>query len=88
MIVQAVVLENCKKSALKHSREKPISLNLGNLSTNVAEQCSYHIETSVWFNKANYWTSFYMVTIFCKMIAQNINLKGILAQNSSIVEKK
>ena len=82
------VLENCKKSALKHSREKPISLNLGNLSINVAEQCSYHIETSVWFNKANYWTSFYMVTIFCKMIAQNINLKGILAQNSSIVEKK
>ena len=48
----------------------------------------FHIETSVWFNKANYWTSFYMVTIFCKMIAQNINLKGILAQNSSIVEKK
>ena len=29
-----------------------------------------------------------MMAIFCKIIAQNINLKGILAQNSSIVEKK
>ena len=42
--IMTVVLENCKKLAVKHSLEKPILINFGNLSTIFFSEFVYYVQ--------------------------------------------